>query len=54
MTKGRKTNFEERIHIVRDCLGNGKDYQKAANTYEVSYQQVYQWLRNMKMEAMKR
>jgi len=45
MTKGRKTNFEERRHIVRDCLGNGKDYQKAANTYEVSYQQVYQWVK---------
>ncbi|MER2010604.1 MAG: IS3 family transposase [Psychrobacillus sp.] len=45
MTKGRKTTWEERIEIVLDCLGNGKDYQEAANTYNVSYQQVYQWVK---------
>jgi len=45
MTKGRKTTWDERIHIVLDCLGNGKDYQKTAETYEVSYQQVYQWVK---------
>ena len=28
-----------------DCLGNGKDYQITAETYEVSYQQVYQWVK---------
>jgi transposase len=44
MTKGRKTTWDERIQIVLDCLGNGKDYQKAAETYDVSYQQVYQWV----------
>ncbi|WP_110114978.1 IS3 family transposase [Bacillus sp. CGMCC 1.16541] len=45
MTKGRKTTWEERIQIVLDCLGNGKDYQEAASTYNVSYQQVYQWVK---------
>jgi transposase-like protein len=45
MTKGRKTNWEERIQIVLDCLGNGKDYQEVANTYNVSYQQVYKWVK---------
>ena len=45
MTKGRKTTWEERIQIVLDCLGNGKDYQGTAETYEVSYQQVYQWVK---------
>ncbi|MFE8700764.1 IS3 family transposase [Cytobacillus sp. FJAT-54145] len=45
MTKGRKTTWEERIQIVMDCLENGKDYQEAANTYNVSYQQVYQWVK---------
>lgn len=48
MTKGRKTTWEERIQIVIDCLGNGKDYQEAANTYNVSYQQVYQWVKKYK------
>ncbi|MDE5416363.1 IS3 family transposase [Alkalihalobacterium chitinilyticum] len=45
MTKGRKTTWEERIQIVIDCLGNGKDYQETASTYNVSYQQVYQWVK---------
>lgn len=45
MTKGRKTTWEERIQIALDCLGNGKNYQATANTYHVSYQQVYQWVR---------
>lgn len=45
MTKGRKTTWEERKQVVLYCLGNGKDYRKAAETYEVSYQQVYQWVK---------
>jgi transposase len=45
MTKGRSTTWEERIQVVLYCIENGKDYQKAAETYEVSYQQVYQWVR---------
>ncbi|MGY4111348.1 transposase-like protein [Aeribacillus sp. SP014] len=46
MTKGRKTTWNERIQIVLNCLGNGKDYKKTAETYEVSYQQVYQWVKS--------
>lgn len=45
MTKGRKTTWEERVQIVLDCLGNDKNYQVTAETYKVSYQQVYQWVR---------
>lgn len=45
MTKGRKTTWDERIQIVIDCLGNGKDYQKTAELHNVSYQQVYQWVK---------
>jgi transposase-like protein len=44
MTKGRKTTWNERVQIVQECLGNGKDYQSTAETYKVSYQQVYQWV----------
>ena len=43
MTDGRKTTFEERIEIVEYCLKHQKNYQLAAHTYSVSYQQVYQW-----------
>ncbi|ARF67951.1 hypothetical protein B7C51_09110 [Paenibacillus larvae subsp. pulvifaciens] len=44
MTKGRPTTWEERIQIVLYCLENAKDFQLAAQTYGVSYQQVYQWV----------
>jgi transposase len=44
MTK-RKTTLEERIQIVLYCLEHNKNYQLAAETYEVSYQQVYQWVK---------
>ena len=49
MTKGRKTTVEERIQIVDYCLKHQKNYQLAAETFDVSYQQVYQWVK--KFEA---
>lgn len=45
MTKGRTTTWQERIDIVLYCLANNRDYRKAASQYQVSYQQVYQWVR---------
>lgn len=45
MTKGRSTTHEERIAIVLYCLSNQKDYQRAVEAYDVSYQQIYSWVR---------
>lgn len=45
MTKKRITSWEERIQIVLYCLENDKNFQMTAETYDVSYQQVYQWVR---------
>ena len=45
MTKGRKTTQEERAEIVAFCIGHGKDYPLTIQTYEVSYQQIYAWVR---------
>lgn len=45
MNKGRKTTFEERIEIVQYTLANQLDYQKTMKKYNVSYQQVYAWVR---------
>ncbi|MFV9511885.1 transposase, partial [Tepidibacillus sp. LV47] len=45
MAKGRKTTWEERIQIVLFCIENNKNYQMAAETYKISYQQVYQWVK---------
>jgi len=43
MTSRRKTMLEERIQIVNYCIQHLKNYQLTAESYEVSYQQVYQW-----------
>jgi transposase-like protein len=45
MTKARKTTQEERVKIARECLENGKDYGAMALKYNVSYQQVYTWVK---------
>ncbi|MFD2630418.1 IS3 family transposase [Oceanobacillus kapialis] len=51
MTKGRQTEWRERIDIALDCLAKGKDYQSTAELYEVSYQQVYQWVRKFESKG---
>ena len=45
MTKGRKTTQEERVEIVAFCIEHGKDYGLTTETYNVSYQQIYSWVK---------
>ena len=45
MTKGRKTTQEERVEIVAFCIEHGKDYGLTVETYKVSYQQIYAWVK---------
>ena len=45
MTKGRKTTQEERSQIVAFCIEHGKNYALTVETYQVSYQQIYSWVR---------
>lgn len=45
MNRGRKTTYEERLEIVQYCLDNDNNYQESAELYQVSYQQVYSWVR---------
>ena len=45
MTKGRKTRQEERSQIVAFCIEHGKDYALTVETYQVSYHQIYSWVR---------
>ena len=44
MTKARKTTLEERNEIVQYCLDHNKEYKLAAEHFDVSYAQVYQWV----------
>lgn len=41
----RKTTLEERKEIAEYCIAQGKDYKGTAERYQVSYSQVYSWVR---------
>ncbi len=45
MTKGRRTTQEERAEIVAFCIVHNKDYGLTVETYGVSYNQIYSWVR---------
>ena len=45
MAPKRKTTKEERIEIVDYCLSHDRDYKNTAALYEVSYSQVYDWVK---------
>lgn len=44
MASPRKATYEERLEIVRHCIGNGKNYKKTAHEYGCSYSQVRNWV----------
>lgn len=48
MKQGRETTQEERIAIVKECLENGSNYGETAIKYNVSYQQVYTWVKKFR------
>lgn len=41
----RKTTIEERREIVEYCLNHNCDYKETASIYDVSYNQVYSWVK---------
>ena len=51
MKTGSKVNQEERIQITKDCLENGSNYGETAQKYNVSYQQVYTWVKKFKAQG---
>ena len=48
MKQGRKTTQDERYEIVTSCIESGLDYGATAEKYNVSYQQVYTWVKKYK------
>ena len=45
MAKGRKTTQAERAEIVAYCIEHNKDCGLTVKTFNVSYQQIYAWVR---------
>ena len=41
----RKTTLKERKEIVEYCISHNNDYKGTASRYDVSYSQVYTWVR---------
>ena len=48
MKTGRKTTQEERISIAKECLENECNYEETARKHNVSYNQVYIWVKKYK------
>ena len=48
MKTSRNTTKEERIQIVKECIANGCNYGESAIKHNVSYQQVYGWVKRFK------
>ena len=42
----RKTTSEERKEIVSHCISHSRNYKDAAIKYDVSYSQVYSWVKD--------
>ncbi len=45
MVQGRKTTQEERTQIVAFRIEHNRDYGLTVENYNVSYQQIYAWVR---------
>ena len=41
----RKTSIEERVEIAGHCINHDNDYKGTAEKYDVSYSQVYSWVK---------
>ena len=41
----RKTTIEERKEIVEHCISHNRNYKETAIIYDVSYSQVYSWVK---------
>ena len=48
MKNTRKTTQEERVRIAKECIENGDNYGEIATKYQVSYQNVYSWVKKYK------
>ncbi|MFB9769946.1 helix-turn-helix domain-containing protein [Lactiplantibacillus modestisalitolerans] len=45
MGRGRRATYEERLEIVKFTLAHQNNYRLAASQFNVSYPQVYTWVR---------
>lgn len=51
MIKARKTTLDERIEIVGFCIANNFNYELTSDKYNVSYNQIYTWVKKYKQNG---
>lgn len=49
----RKTTIDERKEIVNYCIEHNRNYKETASLYDVSYSQVYSWVKSMTVMVKK-
>ena len=47
----RKTTIDERKEIVNYCIEHNRNYKETAALYNVSYSQVYSWMKKYDSEG---
>ena len=47
----RKTTLDERMEIVDYCISRNNDYKGTASKYDVSYSQVYSWVKKYREDG---
>lgn len=47
----RKTTIDERKDIVKYCIDHNRDYKGTASKYDISYSQVYNWVRKYDVDG---
>ena len=47
----RKTTLEERKEIVNYCINHNRDYKNTATKFNVSYSQVYSWVKKYDIDG---
>jgi len=52
MTEGRNTTYDERVEIIKYCIEHGNNYAETTQKYQVSYNQVYTWVRKYKKSGI--
>lgn len=52
MRSTRKTTLEERIKIVKNTISKGDNYAWACEKYNISYNQIYNWVRKFKTNGV--
>lgn len=48
----RKTSIKERKEIVEYCIRHNRNYKQTASVYDVSYSQVYSWVKKYDANGM--